>query len=128
MSGFASLHVEKFTYLFNLHVRTVKQSKMRTESCLCPASLISACLVRCIIPSSTESIPSPTQRGCDQAANRKYSGCLAENWGLHHLAQQPGKAPGRGMLLAEFSVNLRSESKRIRDAVPGSKPPLLFQG
>lgn len=49
------------------------------------------------------------QHGCDLATNRKYLGCLAENLGLHHLAQEAGSAPPREMRLAEVLVSLESE-------------------
>lgn len=58
---------------------------------------------------------------------RKSLGSLAENLGLNHLAQETGKTPLSGMLLAKFFVNLKSESDWIRDAVSRSKLPPLFQ-
>lgn len=114
-------------YVFNANTRIAKQSRMRTDNSLCPASLISARLAHCIVPSSAGSIPSPTWRGCDQATNRKYLGCLAGTMSLHHLSLQPGKAPQRWMFSAEFLVHMRSEWNQIRDAVLGSKPLLSSQ-
>lgn len=114
-------------YVSNLNRRIVKQSRMRTDTSLCPASLISARLAHCIIPSSAGSIPSPMWRGCNQATNRKYLGCLAGTMSLHHLSLQPGKAPQRWMFPAEFSVHVRSEWNQIRDAILGSKPLLTSQ-
>lgn len=60
-------------------------------------------------PQLPESIHSPMQHGCGLATNKKYSGYLAENLGLHHLAQEVGSALPRGMISAEFLLSLKSE-------------------
>lgn len=59
--GFTCIH-EKFTYLFNLNTRFVQESTMRKENCLPhPVQFTLACLERCFILSTTDSMQSPVQ-------------------------------------------------------------------
>lgn len=98
---------------------------MRKENCFpCPAQVTLACLEHCLILSTTESMQSPVQ---NIKKMRESLGSLAENLGLNHSAQETGKAPLSGILLAKFFINLRSESNWIRDADSKSKLPPLFQ-
>lgn len=81
-----------------------------------------ACLEDCFVLSATDSMQSPVQNVKKMRKSLRY---LAENLGLHHLAQEAGNAPLSGMLLANFLVNLMSESDWIRDAASRPKLPSL---
>lgn len=90
-------------------MRLTKQDEERKLSPSAQPGLSQHTLYAASFPQLTESIQSPTQYGCDLTTNRKYLGYLAENLGLHHLAQEAGSALLREMLLAEFLVSLKSE-------------------